>query len=85
MKLDFKFNNTRYMINFDDIVCKNRDDGKIVVELRVYYSLDSDSLYSSSLKEIKNNKIIWQEWDNSYLPIEAQKHCDRLIKSLVFA
>lgn len=68
------------MLNFECADCENG-----IFEMRVYYSLKSDSLYASSLKMIKDNKIVWSEWDNSYLSKEAQQYCDRMINLLVFA
>lgn len=80
MQLDFQHAGIRYMLNFECADCENG-----IFELRVYYSLELDSLYASSLKLIKNNKIVWGHWDDTYLPKSAQDYCDRLVKLLVFS
>ncbi len=79
MKLDFVFQGTRYMLNFEDPLCE-----KDVVELRVYNSLDSNGTYSSSLKRIQDNKLVWRMWDDGYLSKEARDYCDRIIKMKAF-
>jgi hypothetical protein len=74
------------MLNFEDYLCKEyAEKGVKSVELRVYYTLAPESLYASSMKLIKDNKIVWGQWDNMHLPKEAQDHCDRIIKLAVFA
>jgi hypothetical protein len=82
MKLDFKFEGTRYMLNFDNFGIVN---GVQTLELRVYNSLDVDSLYASSAKEIKDGKIVWHDWDESHIPKSAQAYCDRIMSLKVFA
>jgi hypothetical protein len=87
MQLDFQFNGTRYMLNFDDYLCKEyAEKGIKSVELRVYHSLKSDSLYASSLRLIEQRKIVWNPvHDNAYIPKEARDYCDRVIQMAVFA
>ena len=85
MQLDFQYNGVRYMLNFEDVLCKEYAPGVKAVELRIYDSLAPDSLYGSSLKVIKNNKIVWHEWDNTYLPKDTQSYCDRMVKLMIFA
>lgn len=87
MKLDFQFAGTRYMLDFDDFLCKElwEEQGREAVRLRVYYSLDPKSLYGSSIKEIKDGKIVWNTWDDQYVSKEAQDYCDKLVKLKAFA
>ena len=86
MQLDFQFQGVRYMLNFEDYLCKEyAEKGIKTVELRVYYSLAPDSLYASSLRHIKDHKIVWGQWDDTHLPKTAQDYCDRLIGMAVFA
>jgi hypothetical protein len=86
MQIDFQYNSVRYMLNFDNYHClKYMSEGVRAVEIRIYYSLDSDSSYGSSIKEIKNNKIVWHEWDDTRLSIDAQYYIDRMVSMRVFA
>ena len=83
--IDFQYNGIRYALNFENPLCqKYAEDGIKTFELRVYYSLKPDSLYGSSLKQIKDNKIVWHDWDNTYLSKEAQNYCDRIFKNKTF-
>ncbi len=85
MQLDFQYDGVRYMLNFECNDCEKNENGNSVFEMRVYYSLKADSLYSSSLKMIKDQKIVWHDWDKNYVPKEAQDYCDRMMGVIVFA
>ena len=86
MKLDFQFQGVRYELNFEDYLCKEyAEKGIKAVELKVYNSLAPDSLYGSSIKEVKGNKIVWHDWDNTFLSKSAQDYCNRMIALAVFA
>ena len=85
MQLDFQFERVRYMLNFECADCQKNENGNSLLELRVYHSLGPGSTYASSLKLIKDNEIIFNDNDDYYVPKEAQKFCNRMVKLLVFA
>jgi hypothetical protein len=85
MQLDFEYEGTRYMLNFECVDCEKNENGNSVFEMRVYYSLEADSPYASSLKMIKDNKIVWGQWDDMYVPKSAQLYCDRMVNLMVYA
>jgi hypothetical protein len=75
MECEFEFCGVKYKI---------LSESKYVIELRVYYDLTSIN-YCSSLKRIKNGKIVWHDWDEQYLSKYAMIYCDRYIKNIIFS
>jgi hypothetical protein len=80
MKLDLQYEGVRYVLDFEDV-----DAGPESFLLKVYYSLDSDSSYGASMKQIKDNKIVWSLWDEERVSKKTRDYLDRVVKLLVFA
>jgi hypothetical protein len=72
--IEFEFCGIKYTILSED---------QNTIEIRVYHSLTSTT-YASSLKRIKNGKIVWHDWDKQYISEAAMEYCDRYIKNIVF-
>jgi len=80
MKLDLQYEGVRYVLDFEDV-----DAGPESFILKVYYSLDLDSSYGASMKQIKDNKIVWSLWDEEFVSKNARDYLDKAIKLLAFA
>lgn len=53
------------------------------IEITVYEG--GGTMLSSTVRQVKDGKIIWSHWDDLHISIEATRYCDKLAKNLAFA
>jgi hypothetical protein len=50
----------------------------------VYFSPDFNFTISNATRLIVNKKVVWFEYDDFLISVEAQRHCNRLFKNKAF-
>lgn len=80
MQYEFQLKGVKYVLDFDD------PDAKLCagIGIKVYENFNGNLSFTSTIRVIRDNKIIWETFDSVYVPEEVQEYCNKIVKNKAF-